>query len=99
LVNDERLQELVPRRSVTFRGPLVRVGPRTDEAQVVATMMPEGAAGEPMPAIVARSFGRGKVVIWLPPSTRRSGAMPIRTRGDYWREPWNGRRVSHRRLK
>ncbi|HEV3345173.1 MAG TPA: alpha-amylase family protein [Pirellulales bacterium] len=62
LVNDERLQELVPRRSVAFRGPLVRVGPRTDEAQVVATMMPEGAAGEPMPAIVARSFGRGKVV-------------------------------------
>jgi hypothetical protein len=59
---DERLQQLVPSRSVIFRGPLVRVSSQTNDAQYVATMTPEGTAGEAMPAIVARSFERGKVV-------------------------------------
>ncbi|MGH7138466.1 MAG: hypothetical protein ACREHD_22170, partial [Pirellulales bacterium] len=62
LLNDEKLHQLVPQRSVTFRGPLVRVSPRANDARVVATMTPEGSAGEALPAIVVRSFGRGKAV-------------------------------------
>jgi hypothetical protein len=62
LLRDPRLQELVPGRSVTFRGPLVRVTAPTDADAVAVRMKPEGANQESFPAVVARTFGKGRVV-------------------------------------
>ncbi|HZT81757.1 MAG TPA: hypothetical protein VFA26_16140 [Gemmataceae bacterium] len=61
LVQDARLGQLVPGRSVQFRGPLVAVSEpkRTDE--VAVRMKPEGWAKAPLPAAVLRSFGKGRV--------------------------------------
>jgi hypothetical protein len=61
LVRDAKLAELVPTRSVSFRGPLVRVSRPTDGA-VVAEMTPEGTDSSPLPAVVCRSYGKGRVV-------------------------------------
>jgi hypothetical protein len=61
LVRDARLRQLVPWRSVTFRGPLVRVS-RPREADAVGVWMaPEGGEA-PLPAMVSRTFGQGRVV-------------------------------------
>jgi hypothetical protein len=60
LVRDRRLQELVPRGTVTFRGPMVRVSP-PKELEVVVWMIPEGT-GQRLPAVVSRQFGKGRVV-------------------------------------
>ncbi len=62
LVRDGRLRQLVPRRSVTFRGPLVRISRPKDAAAVALLMTVEGADKEPLPAAVARTFGKGRVV-------------------------------------
>jgi hypothetical protein len=61
LVRDERLQQLVPRRSVTFRGPLVRVSPAKEGVEIGVWMKPE-ASQQPLPAVVLRRFGKGKVI-------------------------------------
>lgn len=61
LLEDDKLRGLVPTRRVTFRGPMVRVTEPTD-AQVVVRMALEGSAENPLPAMVARRFGQGRVV-------------------------------------
>ena len=58
---DDALRRLVPHGSVTFKGPLVAVSEPADPGSVWARMLPEGA-GEPLPAIVAREAGQGRVV-------------------------------------
>lgn len=61
ILNDARLNELVPQRSATFKGPQVLVTePKPDE--VVARMVPAGWKGSPIPAAIARSYGAGRVV-------------------------------------
>lgn len=62
LVRDERLRELVPRSHVKFRGPLTLVAEPENPAEVVVHMLPDGWKKAAPPAIVARNFGRGKVV-------------------------------------
>jgi hypothetical protein len=61
LFADDRLRRLVPRGAVNFRGPLVRVSQPADLSDVVATMTPEGGR-EAVPAMMARSYGKGKVL-------------------------------------
>lgn len=59
--HDERLKEYCPTDSSSFRGPLVVVSePAADEA--VARYTPEGSTAPPLPAVVARNFGQGRVV-------------------------------------
>lgn len=61
---DPKLRELVPTRSVTFKGPQVLVTePKSDE--VIARMIPAGWKDAPIPAVIARTFGTGRVV-YLP---------------------------------
>lgn len=60
LLRDARLEQLVPGKRATFRGPLVSVS-RPKDGAVIAIMTPDGGATE-SPAIVARSFGKGRVV-------------------------------------
>ncbi len=62
LVRDRRLGELVPGRSVVFRGPLVRVSEPKESSAVAARMAPEGVKGTPLPAVVARPFRAGRIV-------------------------------------
>jgi hypothetical protein len=62
LVRDARLQQLVPNRSVTFRGPLVRVSKPSEAGAVGMWLSPDGADRTPLPGAVLRSFGKGKVV-------------------------------------
>ncbi len=64
LLQDARLAELVPSRSVLFRGPQVRVSSPADPAGVLVRLRPEGLdAKEPdLPGLVARQVGRGRVV-------------------------------------
>jgi hypothetical protein len=62
LVHDPKLQQLVPGRSVVFRGPLVRVTRPKDEKAIAIWMRPEGAGQAPLPAAVASQFGQGRVV-------------------------------------
>jgi hypothetical protein len=61
LVRDPRLQQLVPRGSVAFRGPQVLVSEPKEAREVVVRMKPEGAANPPIPAVIARTFGKGRV--------------------------------------
>lgn len=64
LQTDPKLRELVPTRSVTFKGPQVLVTePKPDE--VIARMTPAGWKDAPIPAVIARTFGTGRVV-YLP---------------------------------
>lgn len=58
---DVALRRLVPHGSVTFKGPLVAVSEPADPGNVWARMLPEGTS-EPLPAIVARDVGKGRVV-------------------------------------
>jgi hypothetical protein len=62
--NDATLKALVPSRSATFKGPQVLV---TEPAQneIVARMTPAGWTKAPLPAVIARSFGSGRVA-YLP---------------------------------
>ncbi len=61
LVRDDRLRELVPRNTATFRGPLVRVSEPKQANEVALRMLPEGAAQPPLPAAVLRPVGAGRV--------------------------------------
>ena len=57
---DARLRDLVPGKSVNFRGPLVRVSePAANEAAVRMTLEGKGQAS--LPAVVLRRFGAGRV--------------------------------------
>jgi hypothetical protein len=60
LLRDAKLRGLVPGKSVNFRGPLVRViDPGANE--VAVRMTPEGKGQAPLPALVLRRFGEGRV--------------------------------------
>ena len=61
IANDERLKKLVPTKSVTFRGPLVKVAGVEKDCVVPVLMRPEGVK-ESLPAVVVRTFGKGRVV-------------------------------------
>jgi hypothetical protein len=64
ILDDDKLRELVPSRSATFKGPQVLVTePKPEE--VIARMTPSGSTMAPIPAIIARRFGNGRVV-YLP---------------------------------
>jgi hypothetical protein len=64
LVKDEKLADLVPRRDVIFRGPQVLVSEPADAGAVAVRLAPEGAppGTPPVPAVIVRSFGNGRVV-------------------------------------
>jgi hypothetical protein len=62
LLNDTTFQKLVPLKSVTFRGPQVAVSEPAAADDVVVRLSPEGWQKPPLPAIVARKFGKGRVV-------------------------------------
>ncbi|MFL5340539.1 MAG: alpha-amylase family protein [Gemmataceae bacterium] len=59
LLDDRKLRELVPRKSVIFRGPLVAVS-EPALAEVAVRMKPEGTP-PPLPAAVLRQVGKGRV--------------------------------------
>jgi type 1 glutamine amidotransferase len=60
LVRDLRLNELVPHKSVTFKGPLVQVSAPADPKEIALRMTPEGSKAL-LPAAVLRKFGEGRV--------------------------------------
>lgn len=59
---DGKLQELVPSRSTRFRGPLVKVSEPTLNAEVIATMQPDGLKPSKLTAIALNKYGQGQVV-------------------------------------
>jgi hypothetical protein len=61
LVRDARLRHLVPRKSVTYRGPQVLVSEPKHAGEVAVRMKPEGWKKPPAPAAVLRSFGAGRI--------------------------------------
>lgn len=61
LVRDARLRQLVPGKSVTFRGPQVLVSEPRQAGEVALRMKPEGWKKPAAPAAVLRSFGAGRV--------------------------------------
>ena len=62
LFDDARLTRLIGRDRVTFKGPAVRVHQGT-QSQVAAAMTARGVdAANPFPAMISRSFGKGRVV-------------------------------------
>lgn len=61
---DRTLAELVPGRSATFKGPHLRVTD-PEPGDLIANITPVGWTLPPMPAVIARSFGAGRVV-YLP---------------------------------
>ena len=62
LVRDRRLSELVPGKTATFRGPLVSVTEPKAANDVALRMTPEAWKDPPLPAVIARSVGAGRVV-------------------------------------
>jgi hypothetical protein len=61
ILQDPRLNELVPGRRVTFKGPAVKVSEPKDPAELVMRMSPEGQT-QSMPAVIMRTYGKGRVV-------------------------------------
>lgn len=62
--DDSVLKSLVPSRSATFKGPQVLVTePKAGE--VIARMVPAGSTQPSIPAVIARTFGAGRVA-YLP---------------------------------
>ncbi|MBX3443822.1 MAG: ThuA domain-containing protein [Planctomyces sp.] len=63
-LGSETLRGLVGRDPVTFKGPLLEVTlAESPETSLAATAVPHGeSSAPPRPAIVARTFGRGRVV-------------------------------------
>jgi hypothetical protein len=61
LTKDDRLEKLVPRKSVTFRGPLAVVSEPKQADEVGLRMRPEGWDKPPLPAAALRKFGEGRV--------------------------------------
>lgn len=62
LTNDAALHDLVPEKSVVFKGPIVRVSEPRDPAELVARLTPKAAGAHEMPGIVVRKVGQGRVV-------------------------------------
>ena len=62
LFDDEKLRRLTPNKSVVFRGPQTAVSKPAAAEEVAARLTPEGWKQAPLPAVVARKFGQGKVV-------------------------------------
>jgi hypothetical protein len=60
LLQDEKLRRLVPAKQVNFRGPLVRVSEPANKDEILVQMRPE-ASTEPLPALVLRQVGAGRV--------------------------------------
>jgi hypothetical protein len=61
-LSSEKLSALIGTKPVLFKGPAVRVAPR-DGAKVLAFLEPPGGEkGERIPAIIANTFGKGRVV-------------------------------------
>lgn len=61
IVKDPRLNDLVPLRRVTFKGPQVKVSAPKDPAEVLMQMQPEGSTS-PLPGVIVREYGKGRVV-------------------------------------
>jgi hypothetical protein len=61
MLRDDRLNQLVPHKSVNFRGPLVAVSEPKQADEVAVRMRPEEMKGPPLPAVVLRQFGKGRV--------------------------------------
>ena len=61
LLRDAKLTQLVPKRSVIARGPLVAVSEPAKADEAVIRMKPEGS-DRSLPAGIARTFGAGRVV-------------------------------------
>lgn len=61
LVRDPKLTQLVPKRSVIARGPLVAVSEPANPDEAVIRMKPEGTDTS-LPAAIVRTFGTGRVV-------------------------------------
>ncbi|QEH36030.1 Beta-galactosidase trimerization domain protein [Aquisphaera giovannonii] len=66
-LNRGRMEAYVGREPVVFKGPAVRVVPSGDGASAIGTLHPRpgeapGAADRPIPAVVVRRHGKGKVV-------------------------------------
>jgi hypothetical protein len=59
LTDDAKLSELTPQRQAQFRGPHVRVSDPKEPGEIVARLTRDGKAEV---ALVARPFGRGRVV-------------------------------------
>jgi hypothetical protein len=60
LVRDRRLQELVPRGAVTFRGPLGRVSTSKNSEVVIWFVSEE--TDQRLPGVIQHQFGKGRVV-------------------------------------
>lgn len=58
--DDARLSELVPHRSATFKGPQVLVTEQNAK-DVMARIVPEGWKHDPIPAVIVRKVGNGRV--------------------------------------
>ena len=64
IFDDPKLRALVPHRSATFKGPQVLVTePRSNE--VIARLIPDGWKDAPIPAVITRTYGSGRVA-YLP---------------------------------
>ena len=64
-LNRGRMPTYVGATSVTFKGPAVRVVPKSPAARVVGTLRiksGEGPSGAEVPGVVAHTYGRGRVV-------------------------------------
>ena len=62
LRSDDRLMQLVPYRAATFKGPQVQIAEPAHGDEVLARMVPEGWEKPPLPAVIARKYGKGRVV-------------------------------------
>src|SRR5262249_4346830 len=63
ILNQGRMQTYVGDNPVTFKGPAVRVSPRSDATKAVGTIQSKAVAGAPaMPGGVTSRHGKGKVV-------------------------------------
>jgi hypothetical protein len=61
LVRDSKLQKLVPGKSAIFRGPHTLVSEPKDADEVALRMLPSSSK-QPLTAVIARPFGKGRVV-------------------------------------
>ena len=61
MLRDDRLNRLVPHKSVNFRGPLTAVSEPKQAEEVAMRMRPEETKGSPLPALVLRRFGEGRM--------------------------------------
>jgi hypothetical protein len=63
-LSSPKLTDLIGTQSVLFKGPAIRVGAR-EGGRVLATLAPQGGEkGEPIPAIVANTVGKGRVLFF-----------------------------------